>query len=64
MMRSCRGNSPPNDTKYRVLNRSVGLAVPEKKLLEQVFDLLIEMAPEQEMLKIIGRLLSGLNIGP
>jgi molecular chaperone HtpG len=49
-------------TKYQILNLTARLTVPEQKLVEKVFDILIETCPEQELFRLIGPLLSGLAI--
>ena len=49
-------------TKYRVLNLTTRLTVPEQKLVEKVLDILIQTCPEQELLKLIDPLLSGLDL--
>ena len=49
-------------TKYRILNLTARLTVPEQKLVERVLDILIEACSEQELFKLIGPLLSGLDV--
>jgi hypothetical protein len=49
-------------TRYPILNLTARLTASEKKLVEKILDLLIEACPEQELLKLIGTLLSGLEV--
>ncbi len=49
-------------TKYRILNLTARLTVPEQKLVEKILDILIVACPEQELFKLIGPLLSGLGV--